>query len=228
MAELTEAIGYLAAALALAAFAVKTMLPLRALAVAMSAAFIAYGLLAGIDVLWVTHSLLLPLNAARFYQLWHARSLVMHAAPGELSIEPLLPFMLEVRKPKGTLLFEKGERAEIMYYIARGQVRIVEVDRLCRSGDLIGEIAVFAPEHRRMASARCETDCVLFAMTGKKATELYLESPAFGLHLVRLITSRLIDAIDMQSLPAQQAAAAGGGDAAAAAETLPAAPAGTS
>lgn len=189
----TDVVGYLAASLALAAFAVKGMLPLRALAAAMNVAFAVYGYLAGNDLLWIAHLSQLPLNAFRLIEIWQTRQRAARAMHEDLSIDPLLPFMLEVKRRKGTELFAKGDAAEIMYYIARGSVRVIEIDRVCRAGDLLGEIALFTPERRRTATAICETDCVLFALTGKKATELYLERPEFGLYLVRLITSRLID-----------------------------------
>jgi hypothetical protein len=194
MTELTQVIGYLAAALGLAAFAMKGLLSLRALAAAMNVAFAVYGWLAGNPLLMWANVALVPLNLFRLVELWQTKRRAAGLVTTEvLSIDPLLPFMLEIKRAKGTCLFAKGDPAEIMFYIAKGQIRIVEPDRVCRSGDLIGEIALFAPDGRRTATAICETDCVLYALTGKKATELYLEHPAFGLHLVRLITSRLID-----------------------------------
>lgn len=194
MTEVTGVIGYLAAALGLAAFAMKSMLWLRALAAAMNAAFAVYGWITGDPLVMLANAAQVPLNLFRLVELWQMKRRAAALLTSDaLSIDPLLPFMLEVKRGKGTTLFAKGDPAEIMYYIGRGQVRIVEPDRVCRAGDLIGEIALFAPDGRRTATAVCETDCVLFALTGKKATELYLEHPAFGLHLVRLITSRLID-----------------------------------
>lgn len=208
MAEWAEVTGYLAAAFGLAAFAMKGMLPLRALAAGMNIAYALYGWLTGLHFLWIAHLIQLPLNVFRFFELLRVRRLAARLLSEDLSVEPLLPFMLEVKRAKGTRLFEKGEAAEIMYYIAKGRVRIVEIDRLVLSGDLIGEIALFAPDRRRTATAICDTDCVLFALTGKKATELCLEHPAFGLFLVRLITSRLIDTFG--SSPAPVRAAEGG------------------
>lgn len=191
----TEVVGYLAASLGLATFAMKGMLPLRALAVAMNATFAVYGYLAGIELLWIAHVVQLPINGFRLIEIWQTRRRAARAMREDLSVDPLLPFMLEVKRRKGTELFAKGDPAEIMYYIARGSIRIIEIDRICRAGDLIGEIALFTPDRRRTATAICETDCVLFALTGKKATELSLEQPEFGLYLMRLITSRLIDVI---------------------------------
>ncbi|MFO1153314.1 MAG: cyclic nucleotide-binding domain-containing protein [Rhodospirillales bacterium] len=194
MADWIETTGYLAAAFGLAAFAMKGMLPLRALAAGMNIAYALYGWLAGVPFLWVAHLVQLLLNLFRFLELLRTRRLAARLlSEDDLSIEPLLPFMLKVKRSRGTRLFEKGEPAEIMYYIAQGRVRIVEIERLVTAGDLIGEIALFAPDRRRTATAVCDTDCVLFALTGKKATELFLEHPAFGLFLIRLITSRLID-----------------------------------
>jgi hypothetical protein len=50
------------------------MVALRAIAIASNAAFIAYGLLAGVMPVLILHLLLLPLNLFRIVQSWRARS----------------------------------------------------------------------------------------------------------------------------------------------------------
>jgi hypothetical protein len=61
----TDALGYLAASLVLGTFCAKTMIPLRALAIASNLAFIAYALAAHLWPILLLHSIMLPLNAAR-------------------------------------------------------------------------------------------------------------------------------------------------------------------
>jgi CRP/FNR family transcriptional regulator, cyclic AMP receptor protein len=61
----TDALGYLAASLVLATFCAKTMILLRALAIASNVAFIAYALLAHLWPILLLHAIMLPLNAAR-------------------------------------------------------------------------------------------------------------------------------------------------------------------
>jgi hypothetical protein len=62
--------GYLAAALIFTAFLMRTMRPLRLLALGSNVAFIVYGIGLGLTPVWLLHSTLLPLNA---WRLLHAR-----------------------------------------------------------------------------------------------------------------------------------------------------------
>ena len=63
--NLTESVGYLAAALVLAAFCMRNITALRRLAIASNLAFIAYGALAGLGPVLFLHLLLLPINLVR-------------------------------------------------------------------------------------------------------------------------------------------------------------------
>ena len=58
-----EIIGYLASALVFATFYMKTITPLRAVAVASNVAFISYGYLGGMTPILILHAALLPLKS---------------------------------------------------------------------------------------------------------------------------------------------------------------------
>ncbi len=62
---MTDGLGYLAATLVLATFCAKTMIPLRALAIASNIAFISYAMFAHLWPILLLHAIMLPLNAAR-------------------------------------------------------------------------------------------------------------------------------------------------------------------
>jgi energy-converting hydrogenase Eha subunit E len=203
--EWAEAFGYLGAALALITVSMKTMLPLRLAAIGSSLAFLAYGIVDHLLPVIVLHALMLPVNAGRLVQVVRLRQATARATKGEMSIEPLLPFMLQVQRKQGSVLFEKNDPADILYYLAEGAVRIVEVNKLRAARSFIGEIALFAPNGRRTATVVCETDCTLFAITARKVKELYFENPEFGLYVVHLITGRLIE--NMSGSSAEPAAA---------------------
>lgn len=66
----TDAIGYLAAVLVLAAFCMRDMTTLRVLAMASNIAFIAYAARAGLHPVLLLHAVLLPLN---LWRLLHGR-----------------------------------------------------------------------------------------------------------------------------------------------------------
>jgi hypothetical protein len=65
-----ETLGWLASALVLATFCMRSMVSLRLTAIASNLSFIAYGSMAGIDPVLMLH-VLLPLNAARLMQERH-------------------------------------------------------------------------------------------------------------------------------------------------------------
>src|SRR5262249_44774891 len=67
----SNAIGYLASALVLAAFCMKEMIPLRVVAACSNIAFLIYGLALGLTPVWLLHAVLLPINC---WRLWEGMS----------------------------------------------------------------------------------------------------------------------------------------------------------
>jgi CRP/FNR family transcriptional regulator, cyclic AMP receptor protein len=65
----TDAIGYLAAALVLAAFWMRSMSSLRYVAIASNLAFITYGYIGDLMPVLLLHILLLPVNVLRLAEL---------------------------------------------------------------------------------------------------------------------------------------------------------------
>jgi hypothetical protein len=69
-----DGLGFLAAGLVLAAFCMKRLILLRAVAIASNLAFILYGYWAAIEPVLVLHLILLPVNVVRLAQALAARS----------------------------------------------------------------------------------------------------------------------------------------------------------
>jgi CRP-like cAMP-binding protein len=67
-----------------------------------------------------------------------------------------------------------------LFYLAEGELEIVEVNKRLGPGAVIGDVGVFAPDQRRTATVKCETDCRIYEMTGAKAKELYFQDPPFA------------------------------------------------
>jgi hypothetical protein len=72
--EMTDTIGYLAGALVLVTFWMRSMRALRWVAIASNVAFIAYGYSARLAPVLLLHSLLLPVNSLRLLQSYDASS----------------------------------------------------------------------------------------------------------------------------------------------------------
>src|SRR6185437_13112332 len=108
-------------------FYMRTMLPLRYLAIASNVAFISYGVPLGLWPVVILHALLLPLNLIRLFQI-HRMLARMRAAPArDLDLRPLISAMRPERHAQGTVLFRKEDTGDRAYYIVRGQVEFPEL-----------------------------------------------------------------------------------------------------
>lgn len=72
-ADVIDLLGYGAAGLVLATFSVRSMIALRATAIASNLMFIGYAALADLSPVLLLHALLLPLNMLRLCQALRAR-----------------------------------------------------------------------------------------------------------------------------------------------------------
>jgi CRP-like cAMP-binding protein len=169
----------------------KTILPLRLVAMASNMAFVAYGFGAGLMPILLLHSALLPLNTVRTVQ--HLRHLadIRKSAREDADLKSLLPLMKRQAYPAGTVLFRKGDLSEKIYLLVQGHVRITEIDKRLNAGALIGEVGLFAPDRRRSGSVVCETDCEIGSIGYEGMMRLVDREPGFGLHLARVIARRM-------------------------------------
>lgn len=171
---------------------VRTMIPLRWLAVASNVGFIVYGLIERNGLMVALHSVLLPVN------LWRVRQMVQltrrvsasTAGPEQMQIW-LRPYMRSRKHKAGEVLFQRGEPADRLYFLAEGGVELPEVGRRLQAGQMFGEIAFFAPERSRSSSARCLSDCTVLSIDEDTFRQLVYQNPDFGLEVVRLIAGRL-------------------------------------
>ncbi|MEM6888204.1 MAG: cyclic nucleotide-binding domain-containing protein [Pseudomonadota bacterium] len=188
-----DAAGFLACALVFGTFCMKTLLPLRLLAVASNVAFIVYGVLAGLIPILVLHSMLLPLNLWRTVEHIIRYRRMGATARAQTEVTTLIPFMRRIQRSEGTQLFAKGDHADTIYYITEGEVLIPEINKTLQEGTLFGEIGPFTPEGIRTASARCATDCILHVISDQDIRKICLDEPSFGLYLTKLIAARMAE-----------------------------------
>ncbi|MEM1378138.1 MAG: cyclic nucleotide-binding domain-containing protein, partial [Pseudomonadota bacterium] len=93
MPTLIDLVGYLAAALVFLTFSMKTLMPLRLIAIASNVAFLVYGFFAALTPILILHGLLLPLNVFRTWEHHNLRKRIQSALLKEPSVEVLMPFM---------------------------------------------------------------------------------------------------------------------------------------
>lgn len=196
----------IAAAFSIAGSFAKTMIPLRWLAVGTNTGFLFYGLLYPSLPMLLLHGLMLPINIWRALEMVRLTRRVKRAATrGDLSGLWLKPYMKMRRMKAGEVLFRKGDIADRLYFLAEGEIELVEIGKPQPPGSMFGEIAFFAPDRRRTLTARCTSDCRVLTIDETTLLQLYYQNPSFGFELVRLIAARLT--ADVQRLESRLTAA---------------------
>jgi CRP/FNR family transcriptional regulator, cyclic AMP receptor protein len=185
--------GWVSAVLVFSSFFMRTMIPLRTVAICSNVSFITYALLGlrygvfgRVYPILVLHAALLPLNVVRLRQQKGLLRAVREASDDE-TIRSLVPYMETERHGAGDILFRKGDPADRLYIIQDGRVRFTEIGKVMSDGEVFGEVGLFAPRNVRTVSARCDSDCSLHTITRQKVLELYYQNPQFGLFLIRLV-----------------------------------------
>lgn len=182
----------IAGGLVVASSFVKTMIPLRVLAVASNVGFIVYGALHPSLIMLLLHGTLLPINIFRTAQMvWMTRRVRQAASTSDLSGVWLRPYMRSRRHRAGDVLFRKGDPADHLFFLAAGKIEFIEIGQVMEAGRLFGEIAFFAPDKCRSLTARCVTACQVLRIEESTFRQLYFQNPSFGFEVVSLIAGRL-------------------------------------
>jgi hypothetical protein len=170
----------------------KTIMPLRFAGIIGNLFFMAYGYFYPSYPALFLHLFILPINTFRLYQMHRLIRQVKAATQGDLSMEWLKPFMTNRKYEHGEVLFRKGEVAEEMFYVLSGSYLIAELGLTIRAGQVLGELALLAPENRRTGTVECTEGGQMLSITYDRVRELYFQNPTFGFYFLRLIGERLL------------------------------------
>jgi hypothetical protein len=187
-----EVLGYVAAALVFSSFCMKRMVGLRVTAIASNAAFIAYGALGGLTPILILHGVLLPLNLWRTVEILRLQRRVRRAADGHAVAGWLKPYARGVSVAAGSVIFRKGDPADRIYFIVRGAVRIDEIDVVHRREAVFGEMGMFSEARVRTQSASAVEPTDLLWVGEEDLALICHQHPGLTLHLIRLVTQRLL------------------------------------
>ncbi len=141
--------GYFAATLVFCTFYMRTMLPLRWMAIASNVGFLAYAIPLQLWPIVILHGLLLPLNALRLRQLYRMLANLRAATTQNIDVTKFLAHLVHYQHPAGMVLFSKGDPGDCAYYIAGGEVDIPERHTRLGAGQFFGEVGVFASSGAR-------------------------------------------------------------------------------
>lgn len=201
-----EAIGWLASILTIATYSVSTMLPLRILAIASSICFAAYAFILELWPLLAMELTLLPINLYRFWQVLSLRGKLTKVS-GQSDFSVIKAYGKRRTITAGSVVFDRGDPVDQLYYIAKGRVQIEELGIDLAQGDIFGEIAFFTDAAARTATARCIENTEVYSITEKQFMRLQFEDPSFGLAIMRTITRRLIENVGRPPQTVQPAVA---------------------
>jgi CRP-like cAMP-binding protein len=190
-----QVIGYTAAGLGVLMFAMQTMIPLRITGLAHNVGQIAFGLLAGVYPTVIQHTILLPLNSYRLYEMLRLIKQVKAANTGDHSLDWLKPFMTKRSVTAGETLFHKGDEAGAMYFLLSGQLHVDGINVDLGPGAVVGELGMLAPGRTRTQTVTCTQDAAILEMSYSRIEQLYFQNPRFGFYFLNLSTARLFENI---------------------------------
>jgi hypothetical protein len=186
----------------------KTMVPLRILSIVANCFLIFSYAVTHTYVLLFLQAITLPVNGYRLYQMVALIRNVRESVRGNASMDWLKPFMTGRHFKKGDILFAKGETASEMFCTVTGRYRLLELGIELKAGQLVGELAMLAPDNRRTATLECIEEGESLSITYEQVEQLYYQNPTFGFYFLRLATARLFENISrMESELARQHAA---------------------
>lgn len=188
-----DVLGYAASATVLASFCMGTMIPLRVLALGSNVLFTAYGYFEHLYPVLILHAVLLPVNLLRLVQFQRLLNDVRSVHREDLPIDRLLPYMTKRDIAAGETLVRKGERADRLYYLSKGELDLTDFGKTLQPGAIFGEIGVFARIQERTATIVCRTNCRLYELSDSKARQLYFQDRSFGFAVLQLIINRLLE-----------------------------------
>jgi CRP/FNR family transcriptional regulator, cyclic AMP receptor protein len=189
---LAYVLGFVGAALMLASYSMKSMLPLRIVALAACCFLAAYGALMQALPTLILYGVLVPINLKKTLQMRRLVKAIDNARADTPVSEWLLPHMHQRKVKAGTVIWRQGDEAKEMLYLEQGSLRLQEYGEILIEGALVGEIGLFAPDKRRTLTLVAESDCLLYSLTAEELSLLYYEEPKLAFHVMKLIIARLM------------------------------------
>jgi phosphoserine phosphatase RsbU/P len=121
------------------------------------------------------------------------------SCPASLSCQWPISLMTHESYKKGDMLFKKGDKAEKMFYIKKGCIRLIEINKIIGQDQVIGEMGVFSPFKERTASALCEDDLEVYTMGRDEVLKFFSEDPAVAFNLMQISIKRFIENLQAET-----------------------------
>lgn len=191
--SLPEVAAYVAVALNVAVYWMRTMVPLRIFAIAVNVLFIVYSSAEHIYPTLILNGVLLPLNLYRLYEMLLLTRKVKVASEAGFDFNWLRPFAARHQCAKGNTIFRKGDVADTMYVVVSGRFVLAESGIVLAPGSVVGEMGLVAPDGLRSQTLICEESGEVMSISYARLKEIYFQNPTFGFYFLKLVTRRLIE-----------------------------------
>ena len=181
----------------IAAYAMRTMIPLRIAAISTNVLFIAYSAMGGIIPTLILHTILLPLNTYRLMQMQRLVRDVTAACGADLQFDWLRDFTTRRTFTPGQMVFEKGAPAYEMFILLSGRCRLRDLGKEFTVGDVIGELGLVTSNNVRTQTVECIEPTDALVISYDELRKLCLQNPQFSFYFLKLATARLLNTISV-------------------------------
>jgi CRP/FNR family cyclic AMP-dependent transcriptional regulator len=189
-----EMLGYVAVAVNIGVYLMRTMIPLRVFAVATNILFIGWAFLAGVYPTLLLNCILLPLNGYRLAEMMIlVRRARIAATKHDIDMNTIRPFAQTRKVTTGDTLFTKGDVADAMYVVESGRFTLPESGIELAPGAVVGELGLLAPGGLRTQSLVCTGSGSVQRLGYDQFRQLFFQNPKFGYYFLQLTTERLFE-----------------------------------
>ena len=106
-----------------------------------------------------------------------------------------ISFMKKETFKKGEVIFKMGDKADKMFYIKKGAIKLPEINKVVPEGEVIGEMGLFSPFKTRLVSAVCEEDLEVYTLDKDEVVSLAQKNCQVVIDLMQLSCRRFIENI---------------------------------
>ncbi len=83
----------------------------------------------------------------------------------------MIPYIVQELSEEGSCIFKKGDKADKIYFIQSGEIKLTDLDKVLPQGMVLGKVGIFTPENQR--TAVCMANCNIYSIHRDKVLELY-------------------------------------------------------
>lgn len=193
----TEVLGFIAAGLVLISFSMRTIVPLRGVAIVSNVAFFGYGVAIESWPVLLLHAALFPINAVRLHEALQARRRKPELDRINCHWRRIFARAPVRRLNAGDVVFRRGDEDPHVYFLVQGHVDTPDLGRQYSAGAVFGLTSALLNNGRRVCTARAMDGAEIRVMHADDLRRALLEDSKLAARVGALLAERLYDRIGM-------------------------------